>query len=103
MQHLSFSDGHLGVHFAFIFFTSNPCSSSVRCSPFGSPLSVTIFCSLPCIWTRGLFCGIVIPHCLRCFPPSLLFISKALRESGPKVCSAPIWSYTTTTSQWCQA
>src|SRR5258708_4353807 len=78
MQHLSFSDGHLGVHFAFIFFTSNPCSSSVCCSPFGSPLSITIFCTLPCMWTRGLFHGIVISHCLCCFPPSLLFISKVL-------------------------
>src|SRR5258708_7220917 len=94
MQHLSFSDGHLGVHFAFIFFTSNPHSSSVCCSPFGSPLSITIFCTLPCMWTRGLFCGIVVPCCLRCFPPSLLFISKALSASGPKDWWADDWSKT---------
>lgn len=62
--------------------TDYPRSVRTVFSPFGCPESVVIFCMSPRLDASGLDWGITVSRCRRCFPPSDLFISKALSASG---------------------
>jgi hypothetical protein len=84
MQQLVFSNRHTSAHFAHILQTSNPCSVRTCSKPFGWPSGSVIFWTFPQCSGAGLELGMTVSCCIHCFPPSDLFISKALSASEPK-------------------
>ena len=92
MQQFWLSNGHTGAHFALKCVTLNPRSSRTACKPFSCPDAIVIFCGCPRKRGSGFDWGVWVSHCLCCFPPLDLFISKALSASGGKDAWAEDWS-----------
>ena len=83
MQHSSLSMGHTREHFAWRWEMLNPLSFRTHFNPFGWP-SMDMLWGWPRTKGSGFVSGMMVSCWHLCFPPSDLFILKALRASETK-------------------